>query len=356
MMNSQEWSLRRADLDAAVAAGVIDAEAAERLIAFAPAAGQPDEENLRLISSFNDIFVTIGLALFLGAAVYIGSTVGAIGNALLIVVASWGLAEIFTAHKRMALPSIVLLLTYAVASFFLTTYILAPDVNFFVLIDKDEVPFAATGAKDFAFMMAASGIATAVLVALHWLRFRVPITVAAGCAALVVAITAIAFRAAPGLFDKHSILVFMPLGLAAFALGMWFDISDRARLTRRTDIAFWLHLLAAPMIVHPVVAELTVGDSTSQTDAGIVIALFVALSFVALIIDRRALLVSSLAYLGYAAYALLSATSWTSSTYALAVLAVGAIVLALSVAWRPLRAALLNIVPMAIRNRVPAPS
>jgi hypothetical protein len=30
---------------------------------------------------------------------------------------------------------------------------------------------------------------------------------------------------------------------------MWWDSSDRARLTRRSDVAFWLHLLAAPMIV-----------------------------------------------------------------------------------------------------------
>src|SRR2546430_3225670 len=37
-----------------------------------------------------------------------------------------------------------------------------------------------------------------------------------------------------------------------FLFAMWWDGSDRARLTRRSDVAFWLHLLAAPMIVHPV--------------------------------------------------------------------------------------------------------
>ena len=35
---------------------------------------------------------------------------------------------------------------------------------------------------------------------------------------------------------------------------MSFDISDRERLTRRADCAFWLHLLAAPLIVHSVVS------------------------------------------------------------------------------------------------------
>ena len=50
----------------------------------------------------------------------------------------------------------------------------------------------------------------------------------------------------------------MPLlllcGLAVFALAMRFDLSDPKRQTRRTDIAFWLHMLAAPLIVHPLAA------------------------------------------------------------------------------------------------------
>ena len=48
-------------------------------------------------------------------------------------------------------------------------------------------------------------------------------------------------------------LVLIPIGLAIFATAMKFDMSDRNRVTQRTDIAFWLHLLAAPLIVHSVV-------------------------------------------------------------------------------------------------------
>jgi hypothetical protein len=69
----------------------------------------PDEERLRLITGFNDIFVTIGIALFLGALNYLLGTYGALASGAGIAIAAWGLAEVFTKRKRMALPSIVLL-------------------------------------------------------------------------------------------------------------------------------------------------------------------------------------------------------------------------------------------------------
>jgi hypothetical protein len=40
-------------------------------------------------------------------------------------------------------------------------------------------------------------------------------------------------------------------GIGVFTLAMWYDGRDPARITRRSDVAFWLHLLAAPMLVHP---------------------------------------------------------------------------------------------------------
>ena len=49
-------------------------------------------------------------------------------------------------------------------------------------------------------------------------------------------------------------------GLGVFTLAMWWDRSDRVRQTRRSDVAFWLHLLAAPMIAHPVFHLLGVTD------------------------------------------------------------------------------------------------
>ena len=80
------------------------------------------------------------------------------------------------------------------------------------------------------------------------------------------------------------------LGIGMFLFAMWWDGSDRARLTRRADVAFWLHLLAAPMIVHPVFTLLGLNDGNATIGEGlVVILLYVVIGLTALAIDRRAL-------------------------------------------------------------------
>jgi hypothetical protein len=292
--SSDQPVIRAADLEAAVGAGVIERSAADRLLAFVQGTGgtappSADEESLRLITGFNDIFVTIGLALFLGALAYLTSGEGPAVTGLVLAAASWALAEIFTRKKHMALPSIALLAVFGLACFVAIAGFLTNGQNLFDAIESSEHTRVQFGA---------AGLLTAGCIAVHWFRFRVPVTVAAGCAALVVMFLSLADIVAPDLMAAHPAAIFLPLGLATFALAMWFDMSDRKRLTRRTDIAFWLHLLSAPLIVHPVVAEVTSLGTMNTKNAAIILALFLVLSLVALVIDRRALLVSSLVYLG----------------------------------------------------------
>src|SRR3954470_4290691 len=104
--------------------GIITAEQAERLRSLETAGeppelpASPDDEQLRFISGFSDIFVTIGLAMFLGAIGYFALRAGgAPGMWIAIAVTAWLLAEFFTRLRRMALPSIVLLIVFAVAVF-----------------------------------------------------------------------------------------------------------------------------------------------------------------------------------------------------------------------------------------------
>ena len=332
-----------AGLEAAIAAGVIDRATAERLAPYIAANGappetaDPDDEKLRLITGFNDIFVTIGLVLFLGALGYLASNAGLAPAAGAVAVAAWLLAEFFTRTRRLALPSIVLLVVF-VASIFLAAAGLLHGTSF-----SDITPVQSLGA----------GIAAAAAAILHWRRFHVPITIAAGAAAVAAALLALCTIAAPGLPKDHPVLVFLPLGLAIFGLAMWFDMSDLKRQTRRTDIAFWLHLLAAPIIVHPILLSMT-GDTSSLAGAGQVVLVFLILAIVALIVDRRAILVSSLLYLAYAAGTLIAAAGIGSSSPAVSALAVGAVVLMLSAAWRPLRRAFMGLLPAALRARLPA--
>src|SRR3954470_13928386 len=115
------------DLDDAVASGVISAAAADALRAHIE--GQrstaiADEEQFRLITGFNDIFVSIAAAILLFAVGWIGQSVGQYAGLavdgdgpsflgpLAVAATSWGLALFFTARRRMALPSILLLLSF----------------------------------------------------------------------------------------------------------------------------------------------------------------------------------------------------------------------------------------------------
>src|SRR3546814_11904190 len=91
-------------------------------------------------------------------------------------------------------------------------------------------------------------------------------------------------------------------GLGVFTLAMWWDRSDRVRQTRRSDVAFWIHLLAAPMIAHPIfhLLGVTDGGNIGSGAAVLVIGVYILFGLIALAIDRRALLVSAPAYVPFA--------------------------------------------------------
>src|SRR5215212_4609888 len=66
------------ELDDAIAAGVISAEAADALRAHVESqrSAIPDEEQFRLLTGFNDIFVSIAAAILLFAVGWIGQSIG----------------------------------------------------------------------------------------------------------------------------------------------------------------------------------------------------------------------------------------------------------------------------------------
>ena len=115
------------DLDEAVASGAITADSANALRAFTEqqrSTPAVDEEQFRLITGFNDIFVSIAAAILLFAVGFIGQNIGeSLGLViefdgpsplapLFVAATAWGLALFFTAKRRMALPSILLLLAF----------------------------------------------------------------------------------------------------------------------------------------------------------------------------------------------------------------------------------------------------
>lgn len=355
-------------LDVAVSREIVTADTVERLRALqaelAPDNALPgetaeapdDEESLRFITGFADIFVTVGIVLFLGALIVImnaraGSTPMYAG----VAACAWLLAEFFTFKRRMALPSIVLLLVFVVAVFMLSVEIAASLLH----ATAAGPAIWTTRVPTDLLSIGIGAVVAAGAAALHFAHFRVPITVAAGTAALCVLVVAAAVGTIPGLRDTGLDAVLLICGLAVFALAMRFDMSDPARRTRRTDIAFWLHLLAAPLIVHALMGGLLHGLDTQMTLATAlgILWLFVLLGLVAVIVDRRALLVSGLVYAGIANAMVIRASGLTDRGLVVptVVLVLGAFILLLSAGWQPLRRAILRRLPHALATRLPHP-
>ena len=351
------------ELDDAVAAGVLSADAAGALRAHVERQRStviPDEEQFRLITGFNDIFVTIAALLLLAAIGWIGFSIagphgdmygsevqtpfghGVAVAGLLVALASWGLAEYFTKQRRMALPSIVLLGSFVAG---VAACLVGLGIPLMPETDGERVGAA---------IASVTGILTAGAAYLHWQRFHVPITISALTGALVATAVALLLWAVPGAQDAM-LWIILVSGVCVFAFAMWWDMSDRQRQTRRSDVAFWLHLSAAPMIAHSVFHLLGVMNNAVTAQSGLlVILLYVLFGIVALAVDRRALLVSSLAYVLFALDGLFRQAGAVSMSVALTALVIGSALLLLSAFWHSVRRIVVGTLPQDLQDRLPA--
>jgi hypothetical protein len=331
-------------LEKAVAAGIITTAQSEQLTALATGAmpGKPanGEERFRLIGGFNDVFVSIGIVLvFYALMSFVGAGLFAAPWLIFAFAAAlaWGLAEFFTRRMRLALPSILLSITFCASALSAVLLLLLPN-------SLDDWWGAAVAASSRRTILI-PGTALAIAAALHFWRFRVPINVAIIVAAIVGTVLLLVGQGNIARFEENLPWFLLFAGIVVFGVAMAFDMSDPERETWRSDAAFWLHLLASPMIVHPAIFGLAGGPTlTMDGSPSIILALFALFTVIAIIIDRRAMIVSALAYAGgaigyYLSDNLLSGTGFT-------VLALGGVILALSAGWRPIRRAILPLLPL----------
>ncbi|WP_338426176.1 hypothetical protein [Sphingopyxis kveilinensis] len=339
------------DLQAAVDAKVLTPEAAAAFrshIASVRAAPGADEESFRLITGFNDIFVSIAAVILLVAVAWIGQSIHTALGGAFVALSAWFLAEYFTRKRRMALPSIVLVLAFAGGVF-------ATMVGF--MVEHGEAIFGRDpGETVGAIIVGVMALITAAASWAHWRRFMVPITVAAGTAALAATAVALVLSLV-GFSTSPDIVMALVLvaGLGVFTLAMWWDRSDRVRQTRRSDVAFWLHLLAAPMIAHPIfhLLGVTDGSDIGSGAAMLVIGVYILFGLIALAIDRRALLVSALAYVLFAMTQLFNQFGAVELNVALTAFVIGSALLLLSAFWQNARVVVVGMLPDNLANQLP---
>ncbi len=295
-----------------------------------------DEENFRLIGGFNDIFIVIACSLLLFSLRWVVDLFNSSLALLVFVGVAWGLAEHFVNKRKMALPAIALLL-YFVGGVF--TLVLTASMPLF----GDESRFAP---------VLASAV-TAAAAYIHWRRFQVPITVAAACVAALALAISILLSVVTDAINFMMGIMFVG-GALVFTFAMKWDSSDLQRTTRRSDVAFWLHLLSAPLMIHPVFSSLGILEgSDSLLNMLVVVALYIVMTTLSLAVDRRAFMVSSLVYVIYAVSSLVEKFGGIGYSFAVTGVVMGAALLLLSAYWHSARQAIVSRLPAVIQNQLP---
>ena len=85
---------------------------------------------------------------------------------------------------------------------------------------------------------------------LFYLRIRLPFCIALIALAGLYLAAALVNRIAPDFLTAQFGLGLFLSGLVIFAIALAYDMRDKHRTTRFADNAFWLHFLAAPLVIH----------------------------------------------------------------------------------------------------------
>lgn len=181
---------------------------------------------------------------------------------------------------------------------------------------------------------------------------RAPIAIAAatGLAAFAIVFGIIYIAEITDLWTPLPLILTLSAGIAIFGYAMWCDISDNNQATQRRDIAFWLHILAAPMIAHALFGLIGVseGDRVSYAAVVVLVGLYAFFETVTIVVDRRALLVSALAYVVIAMTALFRNFGVIELGVALTAPIIGSALLLISAFWAPIRRKIMRALPNSI--------
>jgi hypothetical protein len=377
--------LTEQNLNTAVLQNIITPAQHGALIALARGSDpvSPDEstdEALRLVGGGNDLFVTVGVVLLLSGLFFVLTATGSLATAItyaIIAAVVWVIAEIVTRQKRMRLSSTVLAVMFIGCVSELIAQYLATRVDFTAL---QANPLGIVAMRGEIGWLSLGGAAALIFAAVFYFwRFGVPVL----AAIIALALTALGFVqivlflydgvtagsvAVPSMEQIPGVIrdaLYLPLiaGLIIFGVAVALDLHDRERRTLWSDCAFWLHLVSAPLLVHPLFIMATGQDvAFGKIEAGqsaivMLTLLIVMFVYVALAIDRRSLLVPTLGYFGsIGIYALVSKTAATTGLppFALILLGVGAVIILFGTAWHTIRRFMIGMtMPKFILNMLP---
>lgn len=340
------------EISAAVQAGIFSEEAVEnfrRHAAGLPPVAVVHEERIRMASGLNDVLVALASLLLLLVLFWMGERVALWCGGMAMAVAAWGLAEVFTRQRQMALSSIVLMLAFSMGAHAFGTGLVEPD---------DQLPLLPASDSMVGYFFAAlAGYA-------HWCRFRAPIAVTAAVIALLRFSHALLLQIAP--YNAGLQLACVSIWIVMImVLALRWDRRDRYRLSWQSDVAFWLYLLLAQLLAFAIANRLHLLQQSGapQTQLWLMLLLYGVLALFALWTDRRALLILPLLQV-FVMCAVIAVTGLSYGAdhpdYGLAPrlllpsLLLAVLSLLLAAFWTSCRAAALCLLPRVVKDYLPA--
>ncbi|GEO83934.1 MULTISPECIES: hypothetical protein [Alphaproteobacteria] len=308
-----------------------------------------DTETPRFVRGFHDVLITIGIVIVLAGIWGVGSFY-AVLPAIVI------LAEVLVRRQRLALPAVALTIAFVqwiavIAALMIDTE--AERIGLAMSSLLYVLPFP-------------------VLLAPFYWRYRVPLSLAllfmSACALGLAAVFYVIMTVtgdADFILNHRSAtsLILLFAALALFMLALGFDLKDPPRTTRNSDVAFWLHLAAAPALLYAMLSFVFVGgadgfaffsQSTGSLEAFLVVVIVMLFMGIGLVIDRRAFVTSGLLSLGFAIYQLFQKAELALDLYVfVTLLIVGLVVLTIGIGWPRFRRMVVGRLPASLQTKLP---
>lgn len=327
---------QRTLLDEALERGIITDEQRKQLAEVENAERGDNDERIKPVGSFNEIFVTVGLVLLLSAASGLVGYVLAEGmySSFISAAMSWFAAAYFHEGKRFRLPVIYGVFSAASCIGLGIAMGLSGRDDFF----SNNVPLWANIVPMVA--------ALSVLIA-GTARFRTPFIMLLIGILFTVIVT---YAAKYSDNDISYKLLLGGSGLVILATAIWFDLKDPKRVMRWSDYAFWSYVVGSPLFVHSLFLSVLIDTDRAFEMGGywlVVAGLALIVSFVGVLLNRRALILSTLLYVGFVIFRMVAAVALAGGAEILliTVLIIGLYVIALGSRWTRVRRWIMSRLP-----------
>ena len=324
-------------------------------LALEPVNSVEDSEMPRFVRGFHDVLITIGI--LIGLAGVFG-----VGTAYAVVPAIIVLAEILVRRQRLALPAVVLTVLLAGAAF---------QIILGLMTVTDDTGNSLQRIQDPTLSALAYVAAFPIVLGAFYARYKVPLALAGTLFSAGVTLLSMTFVVMARVlhepdfanqYPRITVLILFAWAVAIFATALRLDLKDPTRVTRRSDVAFWLHLVAAPCLLYSTMGLVFMDDLGGEWlsgDMGLgraiaVVVVVVGFMKIGLLLDRRAFVTSGLLSLGYAFWAIFQKSHFTADSLVFYVLMlIGVVVLALGIGWPHIRRFMFAFVPSVIKTKLP---